>query len=38
MFLDINGCKMHSLSFGAGPRTFLAHGEWVGDLELWLHP
>ncbi len=38
MFLDINGRKLHSLSFGAGPRTLLAHGGWVGDLELWLHP
>jgi pimeloyl-ACP methyl ester carboxylesterase len=38
MFLDINGRKVFSLSFGAGPRTLLAHGGWVGDSELWLFP
>lgn len=38
MFLDINGRKIHSLSFGVGTHTFLAHGGWVGDLELWLQP
>lgn len=38
MFLDINNRKVFSLSFGAGPRTFLAHGGWVGNSELWLHP
>src|SRR4051794_14028893 len=36
MFLDINNRKVFSLSFGAGPRTLLAHGGWVGDSELWL--
>jgi 3-oxoadipate enol-lactonase len=38
MFLDINGRKIFSLSYGMGPRTFLAHGGWVGNLELWLQP
>jgi pimeloyl-ACP methyl ester carboxylesterase len=38
VFLDINKRKVFSLSFGAGPRTFLAHGGWVGDSELWLQP
>src|SRR5579872_4031815 len=38
LFLDINKRKVFSLAFGAGPRTFLAHGGWVGDSELWLQP
>ena len=38
MFLDINNRKVFSLSFGVGPRTFLAHGGWMGDSELWLQP
>jgi pimeloyl-ACP methyl ester carboxylesterase len=38
VFLDINNRKVFSLSFGAAPRTFLAHGGWVGDSELWLQP
>lgn len=38
MFLDIGDRKVFSLSFGPGPRTFLAHGGWVGDSELWLQP
>lgn len=38
MFLDINNRKVFAMSFGAGPRTFLAHGGWVGDSELWLQP
>jgi pimeloyl-ACP methyl ester carboxylesterase len=38
MFLDIDGRKIHSLTFGVGPRTLVAHGGWVGSLELWLHP
>lgn len=38
MFLDMNGRQIFSLSFGAGSRTFLAHGGWVGNSELWLQP
>lgn len=38
MFLEINNRKVFSLSFGAGPRTLLAHGGWVGNSELWLFP
>lgn len=38
MCLDINNRKVFSLSYGAGPRIFLAHGGWVGDSELWLQP
>jgi pimeloyl-ACP methyl ester carboxylesterase len=38
VFLDINNRKLFTLSFGAGPRTVLAHGGWVGGSEVWLLP
>lgn len=36
MFLDIDGNKVFSLSFGKGPRTILAHSGWVGNVEDWI--
>lgn len=36
MFLDINGNRLFALSFGSGPRTFLAHSGWVGNFEDWI--
>lgn len=36
MFLDIDGHRVFTLSFGAGPRIFLAHSGWIGNVEDWL--
>lgn len=36
MFLDIDGNKVFSLSFGSAPRTFLAHSGWIGNFEDWI--
>jgi len=36
MFLDIDGNKVFALSFGKGPRTFLAHSGWIGNFEDWI--
>ena len=36
MFLDINGNRLFTLSFGNGPKTFLAHSGWVGNFEDWI--
>ena len=36
MFLDIDGNKVFSLSFGEAPRTFLAHSGWIGNFEDWI--
>ncbi len=36
MFLEIDGHRVFTLSFGAGPRTFLAHSGWIGNVEDWL--
>ncbi|HTR83836.1 MAG TPA: alpha/beta hydrolase [Reyranella sp.] len=36
MFLDIDGNKVFTLDFGAGPRTILAHSGWVGNVEDWI--
>src|SRR5690606_4520434 len=36
MFLEIDGNKVFSLSFGSGPRTLLAHSGWVGNFEDWI--
>lgn len=34
MFLNIDGNKVFALSFGAGPRTILAHSGWIGNFEV----
>ena len=36
MFLDINGNRVFALSFGSGPRTFIAHSGWIGNFEDWI--
>lgn len=36
MFLEIDGNKVFTLSFGKGPRTFLAHSGWIGNFEDWI--
>lgn len=36
MFVEIDGHRVFALSFGAGPRTFLAHSGWIGNVEDWL--
>jgi pimeloyl-ACP methyl ester carboxylesterase len=36
MYLHINGNRLFALSFGSGPRTFLAHSGWVGNFEDWI--
>lgn len=38
VFLDVNGARLHVVSFGAGPTTLLAVGGWIGDWELWEGP
>ena len=36
MFLDVDGNKVFTLSFGSAPRTFLAHSGWIGNFEDWI--
>lgn len=38
MFVTIDGHRINTVSFGSGPRSFLAHGGWVGSWELWQQP
>jgi pimeloyl-ACP methyl ester carboxylesterase len=38
MFVDVNGVRLHALSFGDGPRTLLAVGGWTGSWEVWEEP
>ncbi|HEX2544908.1 MAG TPA: alpha/beta hydrolase [Ramlibacter sp.] len=38
MFLKTADADFFVTSFGPGPRTFVAHGGWVGSGELWLQP
>lgn len=38
MFLNINGVRLHTVSFGAGTRTILAIGGWTGSWEMWEGP
>ena len=38
MFLDLNGVRLHVVSFGAGTRTILAIGGWTGSWEMWEGP
>jgi len=38
MFLKTKDADFFVTSFGKGPRTFVAHGGWVGSGELWLPP
>lgn len=36
MFILIDGHQFFGLAFGAGQRTFLAQGGWIGSSEVWL--
>src|SRR3569833_1080126 len=38
MFLEIDGARLHALSFGDGPRTIVAVGGWTGSWEVWEEP
>lgn len=38
MFLNVNGVRLHTVMFGAGPRTILAIGGWTGSWEMWEEP
>jgi pimeloyl-ACP methyl ester carboxylesterase len=38
MFLDLDGVRLHAVSFGVGPRTVVATGGWTGSWELWEEP
>lgn len=38
MFIPAGGHLLNAVSFGSGPRTFVAHGGWVGSWELWQQP
>ena len=35
MFIEVNKNRLHTVSFGKGHRTFLTHGGWVGNWEVW---
>ncbi|MHA2032414.1 MAG: alpha/beta fold hydrolase [Candidatus Kariarchaeaceae archaeon] len=36
MFIDINGVRLNTVSFGRGDRTFLAHGGFIVGWEMWI--
>jgi pimeloyl-ACP methyl ester carboxylesterase len=38
MFIKANDCRFNTVSFGAGPRTFLGISGWIGNWELWQQP
>lgn len=38
MFISADGYLLNTVSFGSGTSTFLAHGGWVGNWELWQEP
>jgi pimeloyl-ACP methyl ester carboxylesterase len=38
MFIPAGGHLLNAVEFGDGPRTFVAHGGWVGSWELWQQP
>jgi pimeloyl-ACP methyl ester carboxylesterase len=38
VFLQIGEVTLHALSFGDGPRTFVAVGGWTGSWEVWEEP
>lgn len=37
-FVPAGGHLVHVVDIGEGPRTFVAHGGWVGTWELWQEP
>ena len=38
MFIAADGYLLNTVDFGSGPATFVAHGGWVGNWELWQDP
>jgi pimeloyl-ACP methyl ester carboxylesterase len=38
MWIPAGGHLLNAVDFGDGPRTFVAHGGWVGSWELWQQP
>jgi pimeloyl-ACP methyl ester carboxylesterase len=38
VFIEVNGVQLHTLVFGAGPRTLLCVGGWTGSWEVWEEP
>jgi pimeloyl-ACP methyl ester carboxylesterase len=38
MFVEAGGFLLNTVVMGGGPRTFVAHGGWVGSWELWQEP
>ncbi len=38
MFIPVDGHLINAVAFGQGERTFVAHGGWVGNWELWQEP
>lgn len=38
MFVPAGGYLLNTMTVGCGPRTFVAHGGWVGGWELWQQP
>ena len=35
MFIEVNKNLLNTVSFGKGRRTFLTHGGWAGNWEVW---
>jgi len=35
MFIEVNNNLLHTVMFGKGRRTFITHGGWVGNWEVW---
>ena len=35
MFIEVNKNRLNTVSFGKGRRTFLTHGGWVANWEVW---
>jgi pimeloyl-ACP methyl ester carboxylesterase len=38
VFIPAGGHLLNAVAIGSGPRTFVAHGGWVGSWELWQQP
>jgi 3-oxoadipate enol-lactonase len=38
MFITSGSTQLHTVEFGTGPSTILAHGGWTGSWELWTEP
>ena len=36
VFLEISGHRVFALTFGSGPKIFVAHSGWIGNFEDWI--